>query len=57
MMNNTLPDIRKLFPYEYVGGGYFRKRNVPIGQKAKVLHGEQAVQYLYNNIKRVLKEE
>lgn len=31
------------FPYEYMGGGYFRKEDVPIGQTAEMLHGKQAI--------------
>jgi len=42
--------LRKLFKYEYVGGGYFRERNVPKGTNAKILHGEQAIHYLYKQL-------
>ena len=48
------------FSFEYIGGGYFRKRNVKRGEKAETLHGDQAVtaaleeyqQYLDNECKR-----
>lgn len=29
--------------FEYVGGGYWREKHVPRGQKAEILHGEQAL--------------
>lgn len=45
---NSIPD--DVFPYVYVGGGYFRKKDISKGEKADVLHGMQAVQYLYNKL-------
>ena len=48
----VLPPLADLFPFEYQGGGYFRKRGVPTGISADMLHGEQAVQFLYDEIKR-----
>jgi len=33
----------EIFPYEYSGGGYFREKYVPQGQKAKIIHGMEAV--------------
>jgi hypothetical protein len=39
--------IEELFPYEYAGGGYFRKKGVPVGQKAEILHGQQAIEFLH----------
>lgn len=42
--------LNELFPYQYVGGGYFRRKKVPKGKSAKVLHGEQAIQYLYDKL-------
>ena len=41
-----------LFPFEYQGGGYFRRRGVPKGESADIIHGEQAVRFLYDNIQR-----
>jgi hypothetical protein len=32
------------FPFEYVGGGYWRKRGVPRGEKAETLHGDEAIE-------------
>lgn len=31
------------FPFEYVGGGYWRARGVDRGEVAETLHGEQVV--------------
>jgi hypothetical protein len=31
------------FSYEYVGGGFFRKRGVPGGTTADMLHGDHAI--------------
>lgn len=31
------------FPYEYVGGGYFRLKSVPRGKPAPLLHGNEVV--------------
>ncbi len=52
MKGFVLPPLADLFPFEYQGGGYFRKRGVPTGISADMLHGEQAVQFLYDEIKR-----
>lgn len=32
------------FPFEYVGGGYFRRKGVPKGEVADMLHGQQVVE-------------
>ena len=39
--------LDELFPFEYSGGGYFRRKGVPKGDVADILHGMQAVEYLY----------
>ncbi len=41
------------FPYEYVGGGYFRRKGVPKGTQAETLHGQQAIDLLLNKIKEL----
>jgi hypothetical protein len=45
--------MSKEFPYEYVGGGYFRRKGVPKGEPAETLHGAQAVEYAYSEIERL----
>jgi hypothetical protein len=31
------------FRFKYVGGGYFRDKNTPLGEKADLRHGEQII--------------
>lgn len=42
--------LDNLFPYEYKGGGYFRKRGVERGESAPILHGQQALDYLFKKM-------
>jgi len=44
------PSLNDIFPFEYCGGGYFRHKNVPQLEKAEILHGIEAIEYLYNKI-------
>ena len=44
--------LKILFPFEYVGGGFFRKRGVSKGTSAEMLHGEEVITYLYKAMKR-----
>ena len=39
-----------VFPFEYQGGGYFRRKGIPKGVTAEILHGQQAIEYLYNEL-------
>lgn len=34
---------REGFRFKYVGGGYFRDKNIPKGKKADVRHGEEII--------------
>ena len=36
--------LLKTFPYEYVGGGYFRLKGVPKNTSAPIIHGEKIMQ-------------
>lgn len=38
---NFLTKVKSGFRFEYVGGGYFRDKNVPQGIKADILHGNE----------------
>ena len=40
-LENLLNKVRSRFRFEYVGGGYFRDKNVPKGTKADILHGSE----------------
>jgi len=44
-------DLDKIFPYEYIGGGYFRERGVPKNIKAKMIHGDAVPKYILKQIK------
>jgi hypothetical protein len=34
---------REDFRFKYVGGGYFRDKNIPSGEKADMRHGEEII--------------
>ena len=42
-----IPRLEEVFPFEYEGGGHFRRNGVPKGTSAETLHGAEAVRYLY----------
>lgn len=46
--------LTDLFPFEYQGGGYFRRKGVPKGKSADILHGELAIEFLYEQISKCL---
>jgi len=55
---SEMPSLKDLFPFEYKGGGYFRKKGVAKGVTAEILHGDEAVKRLYNEmVKRLQPEE
>ncbi len=39
-----LRKVRSEFRFEYVGGGYFRDKNVPNGVKADMVHGNEILE-------------
>lgn len=41
------------FPYDYVGGGYYRLKGVPRGEAAETLHGEQVAEWVRARIDRL----
>jgi hypothetical protein len=44
--NNLMELIERTkegFRFKYVGGGYFRDKNIPNGNKAEVRHGEEII--------------
>ena len=47
---NKLEDI---FNYEYAVGGYFREKGLKKGDTAKILHGMQAIEHLYEAMKEL----
>lgn len=50
-MKEEVPSLEELFPFEYKGGGYFRKKGVKIGKSAEMLHGMDAISYIYDKLK------
>lgn len=52
-----LPNLKEIFPFEYKGGGYYRRKNIPKNVKADILHGNEAIEYLYKQIEKKLKNE
>ena len=38
---NLLKRVKSSFRFEYIGGGYFRDKNVPKGLKADTVHGSE----------------
>ena len=45
---------REDFRFKYVGGGYFRDKTIPKGEKADVRHGEEIIdEFCQELIKRV----
>lgn len=42
------------FPYEYKGGGYFREKGKKVGEAGKLLHGEQVVDFIREELKNII---
>jgi len=34
--------MKDIFPFDYQGGGYFRRKGVPVGSPPPILHGNEA---------------
>ncbi len=51
-MNTQLQkEIEQVFPFTYSGGGYFRKNGFKKGETAPILHGNQAIEFVYRCMK------
>ena len=50
----SLPALKEVFDFEYAGGGYFRKKGVPKNTPASILHGDEAIKFLYSKIQNHL---
>lgn len=50
-MLNDFPKLEDIFPFEYKSGGYFRLKGVPKKKKAPILHGEEAIEFVYQKLK------
>jgi preprotein translocase subunit SecB len=53
----SIPKLKDMFQYEYKGGGYFRLKGVPKNKVAPILHGEEAVKFVYDKIVKILVEK
>jgi hypothetical protein len=42
--------LLKTFPYEYKGGGYFRRKGVKKGEVAEIIHGDEIVKKVIEHI-------
>ncbi len=44
ILMELIEQTREDFRFKYVGGGYFRDKNIPMGRKADVRHGEEIIE-------------
>ena len=53
-MLTEFPKLEDVFPFEYKSCGFFRLRGVPKKVKAPILHGEEAIEFIYQKLKESL---
>jgi ribosomal protein L27 len=53
---NIIESAAKDFRFKYVGGGYFRDKNILVRQKADILHGSEIIEEFSKLIIRLVKE-
>ena len=53
-MPTEFPKLEDVFPFEYKSCGYFRLKGIPKKKKAQILHGEEAIEFLYQKLKETL---
>lgn len=44
--DDTIKKAVQQYPYEYVGGGYYRMKNSPKGVSAPIIHGDHIVEHI-----------
>ena len=49
--------LKEIFPFYYVGGGYFRQKGIPKEKVALILHGEEAIGYLLKQVNELIEKE
>ena len=49
--------LKEIFPFKYVGGGYFRDNRIPKGKPSFILHGEDAIGYLLKQVNELIEKE
>ena len=52
-MEKPIQPLSELFPFEYMGGGYFRQKGIAKGVSAEILHSAQAIEYIYDKMKEI----
>lgn len=52
-----MQDPIKTFPYKYVGGGYFRLKDVPKNTPAPILHGEDVLREFLAHLEKEKSKE
>lgn len=54
--SNQEVKLEDVFPYEYVSGGYFRRKGIKRGKIANIIHGMEAINILFENMNKVKRE-
>ena len=49
-MTDKEKSFNKIFPYEYMGAGYFRKKGYDKNTKAPILHAPEAVKFIFEQL-------
>ena len=47
---------KEIFPFKYIGGGYFRAIGVPKKVKAEMIHGDDVPKYIIDKMEEIKKE-
>jgi hypothetical protein len=53
-ISKAVEAAQESFRFRYIGGGYFRDKNVPKDSKADVLHGSEVIEHFCAEIKKQL---
>jgi len=49
-LKELIERTKKDFRFKYVGGGYFRDKNIPKGKTAELQHGEEIITEFCNEL-------
>lgn len=49
--------LKEIFPYKYMGGGVFRLKDVPKDVVAPILHGDEAIKFLFAEMLKEFEKE
>jgi hypothetical protein len=56
-LKELIERTREDFRFKYVGGGYFRDKTIPQGEKADVRHGEEIIDEFCQELSRRVTSE